>query len=175
MIIVTRVVELPYPVQAVTAVLGDPVEGLRRNPHVKYFREAGEGAHLRGRYHAVERLGPLKMALEYRIERSEPGRAIVLRGRNRYLEQVDVLIMRQTDEGTTRITRHLQVRPRGPGILLKRWFGPQFEQFVQDGTRQLARSLETELARRTRPVRRRGPVAASRPVGGELVRSFLRR
>lgn len=147
MILVTRTVEVPYPVRVVSGLLDDPIDALGCNPHVKYFTAAaGSGPHLRSRYHAVERVGGLRLALEYRVLHQEPGRAAVLLGRNRLLDQTDIIVLRQLPDGRTRITRQVQFSPRGPMLLGQRWLRTGMEEFVEASARAIARLIERSLA-----------------------------
>ena len=169
MILVTRTIEVPYPVRAVSSVLRDPIDALGCNPHVKYFAQASQsGPHLRSRYDAVERVGGLKLALEYRILHHEPGRVAVLLGRNRLIDQTDVIVLRQLADDRTRITRQVQFRPRGPMIFGQRWLRDGMEDFVEDSARALARLVE-------RQVRSMPTVERPAPATTAVSRAILRR
>lgn len=151
-IVETRTVDIGHPLVLVRSVAADPVDLVSWNPHVLYFVTAGAGEppsapQLRGRFLAVERVGGKKFGLEYRILRQETGRVAVLAGHNRFFEQVDVVILRELEDGGTRITRQIQLTVRALGYPLKGVLETELPAFVEAGTREIARRVERALGR----------------------------
>ncbi len=149
-IAVTRSTEIARPVDEVLAETGGPIGVLARSRHVLWLAPSALGEPgLGGTWSLVERVGPVRMAVRLHVEREQPGRAVVLRGGNRWLERVDVVVLRGTGEAATRITRHAQFRLRGPARLAAPWARPLLVGLVEDGIAELADVLRAHDRTRT--------------------------
>jgi len=100
--------------------------------------DGGVGSH----YANVSRFAGRTVELTYVVEEREPGRRIVLRGRNGTVVALDTMTFTPTPTGGTRVGYHATFSFSGPIALVMPLFGPAFRRLGDRAERRMGEELD---------------------------------
>lgn len=148
MITTRRTVVVPAPRDRVAPYLSDFSTTERWDPHTaRCTRLQDEAVHVGAKFRSVQKIGPFRTTLLYRVERHEVEQLITLRAETRSLVSTDTLeFAERADEGgglETVVTYTAVLEPKGAVRLLEPVLERMMERFADDG----AIGLRTTMAR----------------------------